>query len=218
MPFPYGDEQVVSGARDTADVHIYVNKWALHGQIPLWLSSSMAVLTDREVPWEAIELVQFAKGALRRTMYDAALAPYPLDELSAESMRLGKERRRRLRAASRTHSSTGGAQARAPRASGTHGSTGDSPTAGLGDPMSGDEDVVGSMSQRRLEEQRKRSREFARQQEARAAQSTRAGDWRANYAEYPDEQSCEEAEPSSAAHGRTAGRGRSLQPSVGALA
>ncbi|MCP4241931.1 MAG: RNA 2'-phosphotransferase, partial [bacterium] len=56
-PFPYGDERVVSGARDTADVHIYCNKWACYEQLQLWLSSSLAVLTPGVVPWDCIELV-----------------------------------------------------------------------------------------------------------------------------------------------------------------
>ncbi|MCP4242111.1 MAG: RNA 2'-phosphotransferase, partial [bacterium] len=219
VPFPVGDDRVVSGARDHADVHIYCNKWALYTQIPLWLSSSMAVLTTDEVPWDSIELVVFTKGALRRTMYDAAFAAYPLDEMSPEALRYAKGRHRERKAsASRTHGLTGEARPRAPRASGTQGSTGDSPTAGLGDPMSGDEDVVGSISQERLEEQPKRLREFERQQEGRASQSTRVGVWRANYADDPDDPCCEEAEPSSAAHGGTAGRGRPWQRSSGALA
>ncbi|MCP4242951.1 MAG: RNA 2'-phosphotransferase, partial [bacterium] len=62
-PFPVGDNRVVSGARDSADAHVYCNKWELYGTIPLWLSSSMAVLTTSEVSWDTIELVQFAKGA-----------------------------------------------------------------------------------------------------------------------------------------------------------
>ncbi len=157
---------------------------------------------------------------MRRTMYDAALARFPLDEMSAEALRLAKNRYRRERAASRTKGRAGGAHARTPRASKTYGPAGVLSAAGLGDPMSGDdEDVVGSMSQEQLDAQRRQLREFERQQMGRASQSTRVGDWRANYvAEGPDEECGEGAGASSGAEGRAAGRGRSLLRSEGALA
>ncbi|MCP4240046.1 MAG: RNA 2'-phosphotransferase, partial [bacterium] len=217
VPFPVGDDRVVSGARDRADVHIYCNKWALYGQIPLWLSSSMAVLTPAEVPWDSIELVVFTKGALRRTMYDAALARYPLDEVSPEVLRYEKGRRRERRSgASQTQGLTGGDRPLAPFASGAQGSTGGSLAARSGDLMSDDEDVVGSMTQERLDAERARVREIERLQQGRASQSTRAVDWAENYADDPDDPCCPEDAPDSAALGGAAGRGRPLsrQPSA----
>ncbi|MCP4243547.1 MAG: RNA 2'-phosphotransferase, partial [bacterium] len=219
-PFAVGDERVVSGARDRADVHIYCNKWALYGQIPLWLSSSMAVLTPAEVPWDSIELVVFISGALRRTIYDAAFAGYPLDEMSPEQLRFSKGRLRERRAASRTQGSTRFSRPPAPRASGTKGSTGDSPAARSDDLMS-DEDaaacILDAMTPEQVAAQRARFRELQRQKEGSASQSTRAGDSAGNYAADPDDPCCPEAEPRSAAHGGTAGRGRPLQRSTSAL-
>ncbi|MCP4239417.1 MAG: RNA 2'-phosphotransferase, partial [bacterium] len=214
-PFPVGDERVLSGARATADVHVYCNKWALHGSIPLWLSSSLAVLTTEEVPWEAIELVVYAKGALRRTLYDAALAPYPLDKLSDEDIRVAKSRRQqRQRATSRTQGPAGRGQTLTPRASEAQGIAGASPFAVLAEPMSeGEEGDVGmvleDLSPEELAAQRRRMKEFERQQQGRASQSTRAGDWRANY-DFPEPAAsgAEEARSGSAAQGCAADRSR----------
>ncbi|MCP4243898.1 MAG: RNA 2'-phosphotransferase, partial [bacterium] len=214
VPFPVGDHRVVSGARDSANVHVYCNKWAVYGQIPWWLSSSLAVLTPETGPWDCIELVVFAHGAMRRTMYDAALAQFPLDGIPDEVLRYEKGRREeRSTKASRTYGPPGEARPLAPSASGAYGSTGDSPT------MS-DEDmavaVVGTLSQEGIDEQRRRFAELELCQQGRGSQSTRAVDWAEHYADDPDDPCCPEDAPDSAALGGAAGRGRPLsrQPSA----
>ncbi|MCP4241534.1 MAG: hypothetical protein GY772_13315, partial [bacterium] len=73
-----------------------------------------------------------------------------------------------------------------------------------------EEGVVGTaMSPTELAAQRRQLKEYERQQQGRASQSTRAGDWRANYA-FDDlaVSGTEEARSGSAAHGRAAGRSR----------
>ncbi|MCP4242939.1 MAG: hypothetical protein GY772_20490, partial [bacterium] len=89
VPFEPEDYRVVSGTRRSAKAFLFFNKWAVFSHCDLWLTPSMAILTRDGVPWSDLEIILLYSGSnsdrrvcLRRTIYDAALAPFAVEEPS----------------------------------------------------------------------------------------------------------------------------------------
>ncbi|MCP4243621.1 MAG: RNA 2'-phosphotransferase, partial [bacterium] len=89
VPFEPEDYRVVSGTRRSAKAFLFFNKWAVFSHCDLWLTPSMAILTRDGVPWSDLEIILLYSGSnsdrrvcLRRTIYDAAMAHYAVEEPS----------------------------------------------------------------------------------------------------------------------------------------
>ncbi|MCP4245302.1 MAG: hypothetical protein GY772_32600, partial [bacterium] len=89
VPFGPEDYRVVSGSRRSAKAFLFFNKWAVFAHSDLWLTPSMAILTRDGVPWSDLEIIVLYTGSnsdrrtcLRRTVYDAALAAFAVEEPS----------------------------------------------------------------------------------------------------------------------------------------